>query len=295
MIDPHVHFFELNKGKYDWLKHGNEPHWLDKHIINRDFSLDDLALNDDFELCGLVHIEAGFDNKQPQREIAWLESSMKLKSKPSKKFAFCSIGFIDITLEHKVFISQLNLFNQYSSFRGLRYILDEQVFSVLSQKNTLKNIAVIEERDLIFELHFNATSTLDANQVVSVFKDFKRLKLVLNHAGFIHQFEHEGKTDKSISAIAKLDNLHIKLSGFEMTDRQYQCKTMSDTITQFAECFDVNRLMLASNFPLTLFSKLYCDYWIDALAACKSSDLDFDQIAFKTARDFYQIDVENIA
>jgi predicted TIM-barrel fold metal-dependent hydrolase len=117
----------------------------------------------------------------------------------------------------------------------------------------------------------------------------------LNHAGFIHQFEHEGKTDKSISAIAKLDSLHIKLSGFEMTDRQYQSKTMSDTFTKFAQYFDVNRLMLASNFPLTLFSKSYCDYWIDAEAACKSSNLDFEQLAFKTARDFYQIGVENIA
>lgn len=295
IIDPHVHFFELKKGHYDWLKHDHKPHWPDKPVINRHFNLEDLALNEHFELWGLVHIEAGFDNMQPQREIEWLESSMSSKLKPNTDFAFCSIGFIDITQEHKAFISQLKLFNRYSSFRGVRYILDEQVFGALNQNNTLKNITAIEDYDLIFELHFDASSSLHTQQVVSIFKAFKRLKLVLNHAGFIHQFEYDDKTHACISALTELDTLHIKLSGFEMTNRQYQTKSMSDTLTKFSQFFDANRLMLASNFPLTILSKPYCEYWTDALAVCKSSNIDFEQLAFKTAKDFYQIDVGNIA
>ena len=89
IIDPHIHFFNLSKGQYLWLAPDVEPFWPDKYKINRDFFEPDLMISPNNKLLGFVHIEAGFNNQQPQQEIAWLEKSCHLP--------FRTIAFADIT------------------------------------------------------------------------------------------------------------------------------------------------------------------------------------------------------
>ncbi|GBL03111.1 amidohydrolase [Glaciecola sp. KUL10] len=305
IVDPHVHLFELQKGKYDWLKSTNEPFWPDKSIIHQDFDVDHLLLNDAFELSSFVHIEAGFDNSTPIREVEWLER--KMKSQTHESIAFASIAFLDITMECSEFSSQLLCFTQYPSFRGIRFILNEHLFETLNHQNTAKNIAVIEAMGLIFELHYEASNIDNTIHVVKFFEVFPQLKLVLNHVGFMHFgmkkqsyfLSHtdcmERNIEQSLAALATLDNLHIKLSGFEMTNRNYQTEALCELLLHVTKHFELNRVMFASNFPLTLFSKPYQDYWADVLQVCILCELDFHQLTYASAKCFYLIDVENSA
>ena len=75
IIDPHLHLFDLKQGDYHWLKADNPPNWPDKNVINNTFDEQDLSLSPPLSLAGFVHIEAGFDNLQPWRELNYLQKS----------------------------------------------------------------------------------------------------------------------------------------------------------------------------------------------------------------------------
>ena len=103
IIDPHVHLFDLAKGQYLWLKPENEPFWPDKAVINKNFSASDLSLSAPLSLYGFVHIEAGFDNLEPWREIAWLEQNCQDN--------FRAVAMLDITLSPAMFNEASQLLN----------------------------------------------------------------------------------------------------------------------------------------------------------------------------------------
>ena len=131
-IDPHVHFFDRAKGEYQWLRADHPPWWPDKAIINRDFSPEDILnhLPKHMTCLGFVHIEAGFDNAQPWREIAWLESKI---TQPFK-----SIACIDLTIAPNEFEKQLSTLMTFQSVVGVRHILDAAYDTILNASHTQK-------------------------------------------------------------------------------------------------------------------------------------------------------------
>jgi predicted TIM-barrel fold metal-dependent hydrolase len=62
-------------------------------------------------------------------------------------------------------------------------------------------------------------------------------------------------------ALAQCPNIHVKASGWEMVDRQYTVDAIKPIIKQLVAIFGGERVLLASNFPLTLFRQSYQDYW----------------------------------
>ena len=95
IIDPHLHLFDLTKGSYEWLQANNPPFWSDKALINRSFNEGDLSLISPLSLAGFVHIEAGFDNQQPWRELNYLNNECQ--------FPFAAIASIDLRLDSNSF------------------------------------------------------------------------------------------------------------------------------------------------------------------------------------------------
>ena len=89
IIDPHLHLFNIEQGDYSWLKPQCPPFWPDKPLINKNFVEADLLLPHAMHLAGFVHIEAGFDNQQPWREIDWWQQDYTLH--------FTRVAFADIT------------------------------------------------------------------------------------------------------------------------------------------------------------------------------------------------------
>ena len=123
LIDAHLHLFDLVQGDYHWLKEENTPFWPNKNIICQNFNEQDLAVNPPFELGGFIHIEAGFDNIKPWREIAWLESHCQLP--------FKSVAAINLTLNKNDFIEQVDQLLHYQSVVGCRHILSSIACAVL--------------------------------------------------------------------------------------------------------------------------------------------------------------------
>lgn len=258
IIDPHIHLFNLNDGHYGWLKPQNPPFWSDKSIINRSFEQNDLVLDINNQLAGFVHIEAGYDNTQPWQEIAWLEKTCSL---PMKSIATC-----DLTLPPAQFDDQLSRIIEYGSVVGVRHILDDEASMLLAQQNVQTNLSAIAKLKLIFELQFNACN-LESVHLFSELAQQLSLTYTINHAGFPPLNSEEDNWQNWLSGLKQLakNNSAIKCSGWEMLSRDYELEFQSQVVDACINIFGINKVMLASNFPLCLFSKGYAEFWLQSL------------------------------
>lgn len=283
IIDPHLHLFDLTQGDYHWLQASQAPHWPDKNKIHNNFSEQDLELEANINLVGFVHIEAGFDNKQPHREIQWLEQTCRL--------AFKSIAFLDITSNN--FAEQLAVLMQFKSFVGIRHILDTQLPEIFNHQNTLRNLQLLATNNLIFEAQFNIANDNDCQIFVETIKQCPNLKVVINHAGFAPNNKADEHYRKSLSLLASIDSCWIKCSGWEMQNRDWQVSDVQPLIKLIIATFGIARVMLASNFPVSNLAMTYNQLWQNYNAELLN-DFSCDQkkqLNVNNAKLFYRFDL----
>ncbi|MDN3608221.1 amidohydrolase family protein [Vibrio ostreicida] len=258
-IDAHLHFFDIENGDYHWLREENPPFWPDKGKILRNFHQGDLHCEPRFSLAGYVHVEAGYDNTQWWREIEWLEKSATLP--------FRSVASADITKPPQHFIQEIDKLRAYPSVVGVRHILDENACDLLSDLEVCSNLAYLAEQTLSFDLQMPLTDTSGIHQLLACVEHCPQLTIILNHAGFPPQL-NSGKWEewkKNLSLLAKHNNIAVKCSGWEMGRRDYENRWVLTVLSECLEAFGDHRVMLASNFPLCLFSKSYEELWTQYL------------------------------
>lgn len=254
IIDPHLHLFNLQEGEYSWLKPENPPFWPDKAVICKDFSAEDLQLSDNLQLSGLIHIEAGFSNQNPWQEISWLEKHIQ-------HLSFHSIACADLTLSSADFSVQLDQLEQYASVVGVRHILDADASQLLQLPQVIHNLQQLIEREWIFECQYSLTDTLSTREL-EAFLEVHPLQLIINHAGFPPtDRDVQQQWQANLQRLAVFSNVAVKASGWEMQDRNYQQELIENTLSTLLNTFGERRVMLASNFPLCLFSKSYTALW----------------------------------
>jgi len=257
IIDPHLHLFALELGDYHWLKAENPPFWPDKQCINNKFAETDLMLTEPLSLAGFIHIEAGFDNEQPWRELAALEHNC---NKP-----FRAIANIDLTASSQQVSDLIEKLAGFRSFVGVRHLLDEQALSLLTNKQVLNNIKILNDNGLIFEVQLALIEHQTVNTLCDVIADNLEISFIINHAGFPPADIDTSAWQRWQSNLTKLSfypNVAIKCSGWEMTDRNYNAAWLNNNLSLIFTVFGAKRVMLASNFPLCLFNHSnYQAYW----------------------------------
>jgi len=282
IIDPHIHLFNLKQGDYHWLKASNPPYWPDKTNIAHNFTEQDLSLKSPLSLAGFIHIEAGFDNNKPWREIAWLEQHCRQP--------FRSIAFIDLQQDSQTFKIQLGKLLKFQSVIGVRYILDEQALAILSHKNTVNNIVYLAEKKLLLEVQMPLTDVKALQQLIDILNTVA-IKAVINHAGFPPRKENLNawqQWQQALNLLAQLPNCFIKCSGWEMNFRDYTFDWVTEVITSCINYFGEQRVMLASNFPLCNFTSNYQQLWRDYQQLTLSKQ-QHKQLNYQNAKVCYQL------
>ncbi|WP_299490888.1 amidohydrolase family protein [uncultured Shewanella sp.] len=283
IIDPHLHFFELTQGHYQWLKQGNPPFWPDKHKLRHHFHEQSLTLKQDAVLAGFVHIEAGFDNTKPWREIAWLESSCNLP--------FKTVAGIDLTLKEDDFKESISQLLLYPSVVGCRHILDEQAYELLSHKNVQHNLAYLAKNQLSFDLQMPLADKHSVDVLLDLLNHLPTLRLIINHGGWppLNDASIDDSTPSAwqqwqtnVVALSQFEHCVIKCSAWEMLDRNYDKQWQQEVITQCLKAFGSQRVMLASNFPLVLLTQNYHTLWEQYLNLDATLNLTSEQITALT-------------
>ena len=275
IIDPHLHLFDLEQGNYDWLKSENPPAWPDKDQIRKNYSESDLNLPDRMTLAGFVHIEAGFDNEQPWRELKWLAENCTLP--------YRSVAFADLTSER--FKQQLQYLLEYESLVGIRYILDDQALAFFDNKTCLANLQLLQQQGLIFEAQFSLEDQNAVTKFTEILEQTPDLKVVINHAGLPSSLSQEWMD--SITALAHHSHCYVKCSGWEMPERKWTVESVKPYINFIIRQFGLTRVMLASNFPVSELSCSYSDLWQRYSKEMKLKGFEKELLLHDTAQQLY--------
>lgn len=316
IIDPHVHFFDLKKGDYSWLKTLNPQH---HNKISHSFSVHDLALPEAFELVALVHVEAGFDNKQPWREIAYIDDALSQAAIASQKqgqLQWKTSGMLNLAAPPFEFVESVDKQVAFDSCVALRQIVDSQLYekdfydkcgqgaTLFQSSQVLGNLQYLASKNLALELQMDFCDTQAVHDLLYLLVQVSSLKVIVNHCGLppILSTSKQVKSAQSplqawkdnIKQIAGLKNVFIKCSGWEMRNEQYlepkHKNSVIEVLQYIADCFGEKRMMLASNFPLVLYVSDYAAYWqsmIESLVICQ---LSVDKLCYQNAKQIYRFE-----
>ena len=252
IVDPHVHFFALQEGRYEWLKPHNPPFWPDKPVLCCDGSDQDLQ-GPGLSLKGVVHIEAGFDNARPWREVQYLEHHVRV---PLRTIA----GYDLLAADPQVALAHLL---PLSSVVGVRHILDEDAQTVLQASRTLAHFNALARHHLLFEAQLAGTDTAGINELARCLQQ-SGVRCVVNHAAFA-PVDKPGYTlwHNNMAQLAQNPQVAVKVSGFEMlsTQRHWDAQFATRVMDDLLSLFGPQRVMLASNFPLCRFAHSWQQLW----------------------------------
>lgn len=281
IIDSHLHLFNLADGHYRWLKPLHPPFWPDKNQLNRNYHESDLTLNPPLVLKGFVHIEGGFDNRQPWRELDWLASHCTL---PFRSVANISLTSADCPSQ----IEQLLL---RPSLTGVRHILDEQCAIILNHPLVKPHMRTLARHNLSFDAQLTLTDPEGVRALATILEDVPELTVIIEHGGWppntAEQLAWQSWCD-NLRLLAEFPNVAIKLSGWEMPNRGYILADIHPVLHQCLAYFGAKRVMLASNFPLCTWTRTYHQLW-----QLYSDELGLDallrqQLVYKNAAHWYR-------
>ncbi len=274
IFDPHVHLFDYAHGEYHWLKREGAPFWPQKKRIQRDFSVADLTLGAEFSLLGITHIEAGFDNQHPIREMQWLHS---------QHFNGPAVSFASLDSPPEQFkqaIAEL----AHPLLRGIRDITEGDEGRRLLDVNVSDNLALLQQQGLLWEAQFELSDDTLVHALVDYSQRFGELTIVINHAGLVTR-DNFNQWQKNLSLLAPYPNVYLKCSGWEILQPDFDLAWQKQVIDSAITALSSSRVMLASNFPLCLFACSYEDVW-QGYAQLQLPD--FDALAYANAQGVYR-------
>ncbi|MCO7189454.1 MULTISPECIES: amidohydrolase family protein [unclassified Pseudoalteromonas] len=272
IIDPHLHFFSLRQGQYHWLKH-NPPGWPNLDLIRQDHLPDALFSLSDFSLEGCVHIEAGFDNEQPQRELDWLAQLL-----PATRYKAVSYAQIDAPAAQ--FRRQLEAL-KHPSLVAIRDITEGQDAARLLPPQVADNLALLSENGLHFEAQFELTQHNVVTHLCNIARQLPNLRIMLNHSGLVGQAD---SWLENAALLAALPHCAIKFSGHELLASPLP---LQDQLTSLLDLFGTERVMFASNHPVCLIRHDYQGVWQQYLALCRHDDALWHQLSYANAKNWY--------
>lgn len=279
IIDPHLHFFAIQRGKYEWLKQENPPFWPLKETIVRNFDESSLALSAPLELSGYVHIEAGFDNDASWRELAHWQSQSTL--------SFRGVQHADVTAPADEFFADLQQGQASGALVGVRHIVDSP--DILTHKNTLTNLQQLAKANVLFELQCDLKCAKNASICTDVLGKVPELSVSLNHVGFIPRRDSSQYRSwlSHFKALVQHPYLAVKVSGLEMRQQKVD---QDDILRSLDPCLNetaIEKIMIASNFPLVTFTHSYDSYWQMVVNAVETLGVDTQLLVASNAHEHY--------
>ncbi|WP_394176725.1 amidohydrolase family protein [Thalassotalea litorea] len=285
IIDPHIHFFDFDNGHYHWLKPEHPPFWPNKKSLQQNFSVADLNLNGEIQLDGLVHIEAGYDNQHPEKELDFL-ASLKL---PRYKAIACA----DLTQEN--FAHSLATLMTYEHFSGVRHIIDDQGERLLNDPVFEKNLALLAEHNLVFEAQLDCCDLDCAIRLAELGGKYPQLQICVNHCGILRDFNQwpalpdYARWRAAMHYFADQENFALKISGMEMQNPRWSWDHARWLVHKLANLFTDDRIMLASNFPINLLAMPYDTLWLGYRDELGLSEATFQAYSYDNAKRIYRL------
>lgn len=253
-VDAHHHFQDYSGGHYPWLndRSGEEKLEGDLEPIRIDYGPADLQADlGAFRIAGTVHVQNGWDPKDPVAETRWLDGLAARYGRPDVIVAFADLAAGDV---ERVLAAQA----AFGRVRGIRQILnwhDEPRLRVAQKPDLMQDpgwrhgFALLHSFGLSFDLQIYWPQMRMARHLAL---DFPETTIVLNHFGMPIDRSDDGigHWAAALTALAAAPNVAVKLSGFGLGHPSW---TLADTVPLLRRSLDIfgpGRVMVGSNLPV---------------------------------------------
>ncbi|WP_027820450.1 amidohydrolase family protein [Paraburkholderia bannensis] len=264
VVDPHVHFWDLDTHHYPWLANPGTSFVGDARDLKHNYLPDDLLREaGDIEVLKVVHVEANHDPADPVEETRWLESVADAgKGLPNAIVAAADLGAPnapEILAAHAAF----------KRTRGIRQILNVHANPLydyvgrhyMRETAWRKHFALLEQHGLSFDLQLYPSQMEEA---AALARAHPGIALIVNHAGmFVDRNGVQGWRDwrDGLRVLAACPNVSVKISGLAMFDHEWTVESLRPYVLEAVDAFGVSRAMFASNFPVDRQFGGYADLW----------------------------------
>lgn len=259
-VDAHHHFQDIESHYYPWLCDKEAPAKLEGDIspiranyLPEDF-FRDLSSTD---LIKSVHVQNGWDPRDPVGETRWLQVLADRTGFPNAIVAYADLAAADVA-------QLLAAHCESANVRGIGQILnwhDNPALRVATRSDLMdddmwrRGFACLGKFALSFDLQIYWTQWKQAYRLAM---DFPGTILLLNHFGMPIDRSPEAIAgwDAALCRLAELPNMMIKLSGVGLGHPKWAIDDTAPLLRRAIGIFGVERSMFGTNLPVdSLFAK----------------------------------------
>ena len=247
-VDAHVHLWDLGRIRYSWLTPPFSDDGPNGNVapIARTYLLDDyLAEAANWNVAGIVHVDAGADAAQALDETDWLQALADERGLPSGIVAFAALDDPDVGRLLAAHASRRNV-------RGVRHIVNwhaDPKRSYTPRDLTLdeawrRGFAALGRHGLSFDLQAYPGQFAALAQAI---ERHPETQVIVDHAGM--GIDGDDDWRRGIKALAALPNVAVKISGLGFVWRPLDAVAVRDRVLATIDLFGTDRSMFASDFP----------------------------------------------
>jgi predicted TIM-barrel fold metal-dependent hydrolase len=247
-IDAHVHLWDLGRIRYPWLRPPFDDSGPNGSVeaIATDYLLEDYRREAaDWNVIGMVHVDAGADADEALAETDWLQAMADAEGMPNGIVAYAPLQCPNV-------LTKLFDHARRRNVRGIRQIVNwhrdpNRTYS--SRDLTIDEawqagFAGLKKYGFSFDLQaypgqFPALARL--------FAEHQQTPVIINHAGM--GVDGEADWRAGMQLLATLPNVSVKISGLGFVWRTLDAALVRARVLQTIDLFGPGRCMFASDFP----------------------------------------------
>jgi predicted TIM-barrel fold metal-dependent hydrolase len=283
-IETHHHLWELGRFKYDWL---TGPCWDEQMGDYKAICVDWGPGRFFREFYGQnviksVHVEADYSGLDPVEETVWLEAVGNAFGYPNALVVMCDLEGHDAEAE---LIRHLEASPRVRGvrLRGHPDNSDSPAFKA--------GYVALGRLGLSYELNASPGKLMAGRAVAKAYPD---TQMILGHAGYpvARTAEYFKLWRHEISAVAEVDNVACKISGFASVDHSWSVESLRPWVLHCIEAFGVDRSMFGTNWPVDVLYAPYMeqvDAWRRIISDAGFSRHEQEQLLYGNAERLYQI------
>jgi L-fuconolactonase len=277
VIDSHVHFWEPEQLRYDWL--ATVP------AINRPYTPQTLASRlGPVALQQLLFVQAECVPEQGLDEVAWVSELARTEPRVGGIVAFAPLE------QGEAVRPWLEKLTTYRLVKGVRRLLQSEPLGFAQQADFVAGVRLLAQFDYSFDLCVRHWQMADVVWLVEQCPDVEFVLDHLGKPGIQAQLWEPWATQ--LGQLAALPNVCCKLSGLvtEADHGRWRPADLQPYIARALTVFGPERLLFGGDWPVSELATTYVGWWETAVAALGHlSAAEQHQIFYENARRVYRL------
>ncbi|MDN3588610.1 amidohydrolase family protein [Pedobacter aquatilis] len=273
MIDAHVHFWNFDANRDNWITE-------EMSVIRNDFSPKNLIRTyNELKITGCIAVQANQSEAENNFLLTLAEQNEIIKG---------IVGWVD--LKNPKLDERLKHWNSFKKIKGFRHVLQAENAEFFLSDDFIHGVKKLNNYNFTYDL------LCYHNQLADIIKLIDKLDdqpLVLDHCGKPDiKSGNVKKWKENVKILAQNPNVSCKISGLlvEADWKNWKEAELFECFDTIIESFGTDRVMYGSDWPVVLVSKPYANWF--QLVEAYASRLTFQEkenLFLKNATRFYKL------